>query len=117
MFEYFPSHYSWNMGLLMAVQPGGEMTGIDEACRPLVELARRPRDDPEAQAAWMERWSALATRVQGFARRDDAARHDLTAAKKYLRASVYWLTAERMASQPAAWWCGGCIRRTTWAAR
>ena len=100
MFEYFPSHYSWNMGLLMAAQLGGEMSEIDEACRPLQELARRTdaRDDPAAQAAWIERWTALARKLEGFAGRDEAAGHGLSAGKKYLRACIYWFTAERMAS-------------------
>ncbi len=103
MFEYFSNHYSWNMGLLMAVQLGGEMTEIDEACRPLRELAQRPnaKDDVQAQAGWIEHWSALARKVEGFARRDAAAEHALTAGRKYLRAAVYWLTAERMASHRA----------------
>ena len=56
MFEYFPSHYSWSLAVLMAAQLGGELTEIDTACRPLKALAERPnaRDDPEAQAAWIE---------------------------------------------------------------
>jgi dienelactone hydrolase len=88
------------MGLLMAAQLGGEMTEIDEACRPLQELALKPnaKDDPAAQAAWVGRWTALAEKLEGFARRDEAAGHALTAGKKYLRACVYWFTAERMAS-------------------
>ena len=70
MFEYFPRHYSWNLGVLMAAQLGGELTEIDDACRPLQPLADRPdaKDDPEAQAAWIAAWSALAQRVQDFAR-------------------------------------------------
>jgi dienelactone hydrolase len=101
MFEYFPGHYSWNLGILMAAQLGGEMTEIDQACRPLLELAQRPnaKDDSEAQAAWIEHWSTLADKVEEQARRDEHAGHALTAGKKYLRASVYWFTAERMASR------------------
>jgi dienelactone hydrolase len=100
MFEYFPTHYSWNMGLLMAAQLGGELSEIDEACRPLRELAALPgaKDDPKAQTAWIEQWSALARKVEEFARRDEAAGHSLSAGKKYLRACLYWFTAERMAS-------------------
>ncbi|MEO8132840.1 MAG: prolyl oligopeptidase family serine peptidase [Betaproteobacteria bacterium] len=100
MFEYFFGHYSWNLGLLMAQQLGGEMTEMDQACRPLRELAARPnaKDDPEAQAAWIACWSGLARKVQGFAGRDEAAGHRFTAGKKYLRACVYWFTAERMTS-------------------
>jgi dienelactone hydrolase len=100
MFEYFPNHYSWNMGLLMAAQLGGELGEIDEACRPLRELAAHPgaKDGPKAQAAWIEQWSALASKVEAFARRDEAAGHSRSAGKKFLRACLYWFTAERMAS-------------------
>ncbi len=66
MFEYFPNHYSWNLGVLMAAQLGGEMSEIDEACRPLQALAARSKEDPQAQAAWVEHWSALARKVQGI---------------------------------------------------
>ena len=98
MFEYFENHYSWNLGLLMAQQLGGEMTEIDEACRPLKELATRPKDDPEASAAWTANWSGIAAKLQAYARRDEALGHRLTAGKKYLRACIYWFTAERMTS-------------------
>ena len=100
MFEYFPNHYSWNMGLLMAAQLGGELGEIDEACRPLRELAGHPgaKDDPKTQAAWIEQWSTLARKIEEFARRDETAGHSLSAGKKFQRACLYWFTAERMAS-------------------
>jgi dienelactone hydrolase len=98
MFEYFPNHYSWNLGVLMAAQLGGEMSEIDEACRPLQALAARSKEDPQAQAAWVEHWSALARKVQAFALQDETLGQALTAGKKYLRACVYWFSAERMAS-------------------
>ena len=94
MFEYFPGNYSWNLGLLMAAQLGGEMSEIDEACRPLRSLS--PTDDPGR--AWIDNWASLARKVQGFARADEEAGRSLSAGKKYLRACVYWFTAERMAS-------------------
>jgi len=98
VFEYFPDHYSWNLGVLMAAQLGGELTEIDEACRPLRALAGRPKEDPEAQAAWIDRWAALGRKVAAIAQRDEAAGHERTAGRKYLRACVYLFTAERMAS-------------------
>ena len=98
MFEYFPRHYSWNLGVLMAAQLGGELTEIDSVCRPLQPLAERPdaKDDPAAQAAWIEAWSGLAQRLQDFAARDEAAGHRWSAGRKYRRACIYWFTAERM---------------------
>jgi dienelactone hydrolase len=100
MFEYFPSHYSWNLGVLMAAQLGGELTEIDGACRPLQELAERPdvKEDPQAQAAWVEAWDSLGRRVERLAERDEQAGHAFSAGRKYRRACVYYFTAERMAS-------------------
>ncbi len=104
MFEYFPAQYSWNLAVLMAAQLGGEMSEIDEACRPLKALAseRNVRDDPAAQAAWVDQWAALASKIERLATRDAKDGHLLTAGKKYLRACVYWLTAERMAGHSPA---------------
>ncbi len=100
MLEYFPSHYSWNLGVMMAAQLGGEITEIDGACRPLRAFAERPdaKNDPEAQAAWITAWSDLAQRVEGFAVRDEQAGHPRSAGGKYRRACAYFFTAERMAS-------------------
>ena len=100
MFEYFAGHYSWNLGVLMAVQLGGELTEIDSACRTLRPLASEPgaKDDPKAQAAWIDAWSGLAQRIEGFAARDEAEGHAWSAGRKYRRACIYWFTAERMTS-------------------
>jgi dienelactone hydrolase len=99
MYEYFPNHYSWNLGLLMALQLGGEMTEIDEACRPLIEVAQRPdaKDDPQAQQLWLAQWKTLGDKVEAFARLDEKQGHRFSAGRKYLRACVYYMTAERMA--------------------
>jgi len=97
VFEYFADQYSWNLGVLMAQQLGGEMSEIDEACRPLRSLSK----GEDSSDAWIERWSTLARKVQGFARKDEEAGRALSAGKKYLRACVYWFTAERMASHKA----------------
>ena len=100
MLEYFPAHYSWNLGVVMAAQLGGELTEIDDACRPLRAVAGRPdaKNDPDAQAAWVAAWAALARRVEGLALRDEQAGHPRSAGRKYRRACVYYFTAERMAS-------------------
>ena len=48
MLEYFPGHYSWSLGVMMAAQLGGELTEIDSACRALRPLAERSKEDLEA---------------------------------------------------------------------
>jgi len=100
MFEYFPENYSWNLGLLMALQLGGEISEIDLACRPLIDIGSSPgaRDNPAAQAAWVRQWSTLAQRVLALAAADEARAFTLAAGRKYLRSATYWMTAERMAS-------------------
>jgi dienelactone hydrolase len=104
MLEYFPTHYSWNMALVMAAQLGGELTEIDSACRPLRAIAEQPdaKNDPEAQAAWISAWSDLARRVEGFAERDHRQGHPWSAGRKFRRACIYYFTAERMASHKSA---------------
>jgi dienelactone hydrolase len=100
MFEYFPGHYSWNLGLLMAVQLGGELSEIDEACRPLKEAAQRPgaKGGPEAQELWIEAWSGLARKLAAAARDDESKGRYFSAGRKHHRACVYFMTAERMTS-------------------
>jgi len=99
MFEYFGGNYSWDLAVLMALQLGGQPSEIDEACRPLRELAARPdaRGNPEIGWAWLENWLALADRIAGLAARDEAAGHRLSAAGKYRRACIYYQQADRMA--------------------
>ena len=100
MLTFFPDNYPWNVAASMALQLGGRLAEINEACAPLQEYT------PQAVAAegaaaishWWECWSALATRVQGLAEKDRAAGHQLSAGGKFLRASIYHMMAERMAS-------------------
>jgi len=98
MFEYFQGHYSWSTAALMAVQLGGELSEVDEACRPLVEAAKLPdaRNNPEAQRLWVDRWRQLATKVEALAAEDERRGHALSAGRKFRRAAIYFMTAERM---------------------
>jgi dienelactone hydrolase len=95
MFAYFPDHYAWNLGFLMAAQLGGELAEMDRACRPLRSLAA---DDPAAPDAWLDAWGSLATGLAARAAADAAAGYRGSAARKHLRAATYFFTAERMAS-------------------
>ena len=75
MFEYFPNHYSWNMGLLMAAQLGGELGEIDEACRPLrKELAAHPGAKDRSKGAGRLDQTMVHARQQGRGVRQVATR-------------------------------------------
>jgi dienelactone hydrolase len=95
MFEYFPENYPWSLGVMGAVVSGA-IGEIDEACRPLREVSRR--EDHLAQQAWHESWKKVAERVEALALAHDGAGQYLSAGRKYLRASTYYIAAERMLS-------------------
>lgn len=94
MFEYFPENYVWSLATSSAVNLGGAISEIDEACRSLKEASKRI--DKAAQEAWYESWRKVAERVEHLAQEQEQAGHDLSAGRKYLRACVYYLMAERM---------------------
>ncbi len=100
MFEYFPNNYTWSLAIMSALNRGGQMSEIDEACRPLKDIAgvKALLGDPTQQRAWFESWMKVAERVQRLGEADEAAGHPLSAGRKYLRAGLYYLLAERMPS-------------------
>jgi dienelactone hydrolase len=98
VYEYFPDNYSWNMAVLMTVQVGGEMSEIEEACRPLRDSIAKGATAKERQIEWWESWNKLADRVRGLADRDRANGHHRSAARKYHRACLYYMAAERQMS-------------------
>ncbi len=100
MFEYFPNNYTWSLAVMGALNAGGQIGEIDEACRPLKEHAAHNAflADQTPQRAWFESWLKLAERVERLGRADEDAGHPLSAGRKYLRAAMYYLAAERMLS-------------------
>ncbi len=100
MFEYFPNNYTWSLAVMSALNRGAQISEIDEACRPLKEVAgiKALAGDPTQQRAWFESWMKVSERVQRLGEADEAAGHPLSAGRKYLRAGLYYLLAERMPS-------------------
>jgi len=100
MFEYFPNNYTWSLAVMSALNRGGQISEIDEACRPLKEVAgvKALHGDQTQQRAWFESWMKVAERVERLGRDDEVAKHPLSAGRKYLRAGLYYLLAERMPS-------------------
>jgi dienelactone hydrolase len=97
MFEYFPNNYPWSLAVMGALSRGGVIGEVDEACRPLREIAAR-KNDPAAQIAWFESWMKVAERVERLGDSDAQKDHPLSAGRKYMRAGLYYLMAERMPS-------------------
>ena len=94
MFEYFPENYPWSLAVMGALNRGGVIGEIDDACRSLKEASLR--NDDRAQVEWYESWKKVAERVEGLARVHEEAGQLLSAGGKYLRAGVYYIAAERM---------------------
>src|ERR1700730_5323606 len=97
MFEYFPNNYPWSLAVMGALSRGGMIGEVDEACRPLREIAAK-KNDPAAQAAWFESWMKLAERVERLADSDVQKNHPLSAGRKYVRAGLFYLRGERARS-------------------
>lgn len=95
MYEPFRTNYVWNLAVNLALGSGGAIGEVDEICRSLVPAAIR-NDDP-AQEEFLQGWLKMAGRVHALARADELAGHLYSAARKFLRASMYYLTAERQA--------------------
>jgi dienelactone hydrolase len=94
MFEYFPDNYPWSTSVMIVAQTGGEMSEIDEACRPLREQYAQLSPSQRA-SAWWESWCRVADRVRGLAERDRQNGFSRAAARKFKRACVYYMAAER----------------------
>ena len=80
MFEYFPNNYTWSLAVMSALNRGGQVSEIDEACRPLREVAgtKALQGDQTQQRAWFESWMKVAERVrrQGEAEGERAKHRD-----------------------------------------
>ena len=85
---------------MSALNRGGQIAEVDEACRSLKEYAgiKALGGDVTAQNAWFESWVKMAERVERLAQVDEAAGNLLSAGRKYLRVGLYFQLAERMPS-------------------
>lgn len=94
MLRYFPENYSWSQSVNICLSGGGHIHEIDEACAPLKEISKQ--NDQAAQAAWYDSWQKLASRLEVLALEDEQAGHPLSAGRKFLRSTIYYIMAERM---------------------
>ncbi|TCT03582.1 alpha/beta hydrolase family protein [Aquabacter spiritensis] len=90
--QTFPGNMVWSNATLitkgMAHYNAVAMAEVDEVC----ERLRVRQSEPDA---WCEEWSAMGAKIEQNAVDAEAAGHVLTAGNCYLRAGMYWFTAER----------------------
>jgi alpha-beta hydrolase superfamily lysophospholipase len=93
-FNYFPDHYRWSHGLLMALGAApyggaeiGEVHAVGQA------LSARMGDDH----AWFDEWCTMADRLRAAAQEHLAQGRTATAASYALRACNYFQIGERFA--------------------
>jgi hypothetical protein len=94
LFEYFPNNYVWNLSLSIAMASGAEIGEIMDMCKPLKEAAAAGTDS--GTPVFLAEWVAMADKLVDLAQEDSSRGRKLSAANKLRRASLYYLTAERM---------------------
>lgn len=93
LFEYFPN-YVWNLSVSIAVASGAELGDIMDMCKPLLDMTGDGED--VGTKDFMKQWVAVADKLEGLAAEDEAQGRLFSAAEKLRRASLYYITAERM---------------------
>lgn len=96
MFEFFKGNYAWNLTAVTLVEEVGTISQPAEAFAAVADFANAPEE--EANDAWYNAMSALGEKVEISAESDLAAGHELTAARKFHRAAMYFIRVERMTS-------------------
>ena len=90
--EHLPGNMVWSNAILVTkgMAPYGAVAlgEIDQVC----EKLRARQAEPHA---WWEEWSAMGARLHKRADAADAAGHRMSAGNFYLRAGMYYFTAER----------------------
>ena len=97
--EFFPN-YIWNLSVSIAVASGAELGEIVDMCEPIKRAADEGAD--AGTPAFMKEWAKKADTLSELANEDLERGRNLSAADKFRRASLYYVTAERMqgAGQP-----------------
>jgi dienelactone hydrolase len=93
MFEYF-KNYVWNLSVDIAIESGAQIGEIDEMCRPMRDAV--DRGDDAGTGEFLKHWVAMADKLSDLAAEDEAAGRNFSAGTKLQRASLYYITAERM---------------------
>jgi dipeptidyl aminopeptidase/acylaminoacyl peptidase len=100
MFRYFPTNYVWNLSVDLALEMGAKIGEVEAMCAPLMEASKQP--DAEGTRAFMQTWVAQGDKLCELAAEDEARGRLISAGDKLQRASMYFLTAERMQGHGSA---------------
>lgn len=82
------------MSTVIAATHGGSIGEIDDFCRPLLEKSSSDADVGTVE--FLHAWIGGANKLIKLAEKDLEKKRELSAAKKYYRAALYYLIAERM---------------------
>jgi len=93
LFEYFPN-YVWNLSISIAMENGGKIGEIIDMCAPIRDAAANGEDAGTPE--FLKEWVKMADNLKEQADEDEAAGRLYSAAGKLRRASIYYVTAERM---------------------
>jgi len=99
MFKYFPTNYVWNLSVDLAIEMGARIGEIEEMCAPLQEAAKA--SDDAGTKAFRETWVRMADKLCALAEEDHSRGRSVSAGQKYVRASSYLITAERLQAHGA----------------
>ena len=93
LFEYFPN-YVWNLSLAIAMENGGRIGELMDMCQPIRDAAANGEDAGTAE--FLAEWVKMADKLVALASEDEDKGRLYSAAGKLKRASIYYVTAERM---------------------
>ena len=93
LFEYFPN-YIWNLSVAIALENGGKIGEIVDMCQPIRDAAAN--GDDAGTGEFLVEWVKKADTLVELAEEDLARGREYSAGPKLKRASIYYVTAERM---------------------
>lgn len=97
MYEPFPGNYVWNLSVNICLCMGGSIGEIDRANDEVRAVALE--GDDKGTEAFFESWGKMADQLVELGQECEAAGHGASAAEKYMRATAYYMSAERMQSR------------------
>jgi len=96
LFQPFPN-YVWNLSVAIALENGGRIGEIMDMIEPLKAKAEAGEDTGTAD--FMVEWVKMGDKLVALAAEDLERGREYSAAEKLKRASIYFLTGERMQGQ------------------